>query len=148
MVNFLLFPVNPILSAMSFSPCGNVHPLSRSVWKANGVADVHFLFTASLHFTCFTCKTTSGINGCKHCFCKRETSFQVISKKNKKKQVWLKWAVLFSACGTVCLIPSLLSNHVSIKVKSCFFFFFCGARAKPGMFNYWNPGKTVRKEMY
>lgn len=35
--------------------------------------------------------------------------------------MWLKWAVLFSPCGRVCLIPSLLSNHVSIKVKSCFF---------------------------
>lgn len=63
--------------------------------------------------SCFTCKATSGTNACEHCSCYRETNFQVISKKTSV-------AVLFSACGRVCLIPSLLSNHVSIKVKSCF----------------------------
>lgn len=65
---------------------------------------------------CFMCETTPGTNACEHRFCQREMSFQVISKK----QVWFKWAVLFSACGRVRIIPSLLSNHVSIKVKSCF----------------------------
>lgn len=63
--------------------------------------------------SCFTCKTTSATNACKHCSCYGETNFQVISKKTSV-------AVLFSACGRVRLIPRLLSNHVSIKVKSCF----------------------------
>lgn len=39
-----------------------------------------------------------------------------------KKQVCLKWVALFLAGGRVCVIPSLLSNLVSVKVKSCFFF--------------------------
>ena len=65
-------------------------------------------------FTCFTCKTTSGTNASKHCSCCRELSFQVESKSTSV-------TLLFSACGSGRLIPNLLSNHVSIKVKSCFF---------------------------
>lgn len=57
--------------------------------------------------------------------------------------------MLFPASGRVSVIPSLLSNPVSVKVKSCFFlfsfFFFGGARASPEHFQLLSTGENSEK---
>lgn len=103
------FPL--VMCILTPSLCHSVSP------KRAGVTDVHFLFTPAL---------TVPVSHAKLHLAQMHEN--IVSATEKwvfgiylKTQVWLKWAVLFCACGRVHLIPGLLSNHVSIKVKSCFF---------------------------
>lgn len=61
-----------------------------------------------------------------------------------KKQVCLKWVALFLAGGRVCVIPSLLSNLVSVKVKSCFGFFFW-SKSLARLFQLLRAGENSKK---